>query len=452
MVKPLNRSARLRLLVILLLAVPLILLASAWDVSTAFAGLEVDEDSMAVLAGEIRVWAFEGDADAIQKLAPAFHASYPGLALRVKRLDWADGPRVVRQAALDGTLPDVLQIGTTWLPEFTAADYLLPLDRYFYRSSLMTRSNFFSASRRSTLTLGDTPLYSVPFCAETRLLVGNRRVLARLGCDTMPATWDDLRALRRRFGRPVVFLPENDPLMFATFVWQEKGDIYDWHARRFQLTDSRVLAGLAAYKALFRDGVAVDYDHVIKPRTGEDIFDAFRRGAMPFFTAGPWILRELRTGRLADFRDQTALALMPALRADHASFMGGSNWGICRGSSHVAGAWRFIEFMTRPETQLAFHRMTGQLPAVKSGWEASMEMPDAGLLLFLRQQTEANTVPGLAQWEAISDEIIRALKKAGVDPERNRRLMEDLESEIQTMVADRPRLSRAPGGATAWPA
>lgn len=452
MVKPLGRSARLRLLVILLLAVPLIVMAAAWDVSTAFAGLEVDEEAMTVLAGEVQVWAFEGDADAIQKLAPAFQASYPGLALRVRRLDWTEGPRVIRQAALDGGLPDVLQIGTTWLPEFAAAGYLLPLDRHFYRSPLMTRANFFSASRRSALSLGDTPLFSVPFCAETRLLVGNRQVMKRLGCDTMPATWDDLRALRRRFGRPVIFLPENDPLMFATFVWQESGDIYDWSARRFQLTDSRTLAGLAAYKALFRDGVAVDYDHVVKPRTGEDIFDAFRRGSLPFFTAGPWILRELRAGRLADFRDQTALALMPALRSDHSSFMGGSNWGICRGSAQVAAAWRFIEFMTRPETQLAFHRLTGQLPAVKSGWETPMERPDADLLLFLRQQADANTVPGLERWEEISDGIIQALKRAGVDPEHNRRLMEELENQIQAPVTGRARVSRARGGTAAWPA
>ena len=50
---------------------------------------------------------------------------------------------------------------------------------------------------------------------------------------------------------------------------------------------------------------------------------------------------------------------------------GGASLAIFRGSAHRDAAWALLEFLSQPEEQRELYRLTGDLPARKSGWSGS---------------------------------------------------------------------------------
>ncbi len=389
-------------------------------------------------SGDIEVWAFEGDADALETVAVNFRRTEPGVTVRIRRLLWSEGHAEIRKAMAENRLPDVIQLGTTWIPELAHAGALLPLDSYYYGSSSFAPTDLYLSSKRSSLNLDDRRMYSLPFTVETRLLVYNRALLAELGFEKPPASWDDVRrvqsALRRKApGATTCFIPRYDVLFFLPFVWQNNADIFDWVEGRFTFGDERVAEALTEYNRLFASGAIVDYDREIKPRTGEDLLAAFRAGKIAMFLAGPWILRSLSRGELAGFEEKTATAPVPALHYP-VSFLGGTHWVITRGARHPEAAWRFIEYTMQPEAQVRFFQMTGSLAARRNAWDGPWIEPDANLKSFITQAFSTNTVPPVPCWETVSDSLIRVLKSSGTDTRRNRAMLEALDAEANALL------------------
>ena len=51
------------------------------------------------------------------------------------------------------------------------------------------------------------------------------------------------------------------------------------------------------------------------------------------------------------------------------SLAGGSSLVVFKASHHRDAAFRLIEFLSRPAQQIAFYRLTGDLPARTTAWE-----------------------------------------------------------------------------------
>lgn len=76
-------------------------------------------------AGELRVWAFGAEGEAIAPLAREFEMANPGTHVRVQAIPWTAGHEKLLTAYVGGALPDVAQLGNTWIPEFAALNALL---------------------------------------------------------------------------------------------------------------------------------------------------------------------------------------------------------------------------------------------------------------------------------------------------------------------------------------
>lgn len=427
----LSRSAGQARLVILIVCAFALTAWLAWEHVSGAANAPPPPEH---LSGTLEIWAFEKEADAVAA-AERFRARHPDVSIHVTKLSWKDGHDTLVLARSENRLPDLLQLGTTWIQEFIAAGALCPIDDFFFHTRAFDSTDFPLASKRLSFEFGDGRIYSLPYTIETRLLVYNRRMFEAAGVAGPPERWDDLtaidRALKRKYGASehTLFLPENEPLTFATLVWQDGADIYDWHDRHLTLADTRVAAAAALYKSLFTSGLAVDYGRAVKPRTGEDVFTAFRRDKLAMFVAGPWILRALTgdSGELADMRDRAGLAMLPG-RHERTSFLGGTHWVLPRRPGSRALAWRFAEFLAEPENVVASHAMTGSIYALQSSQHGPWIPADEGIRAFVRQSLQTNTTPPLANWESFSDSLAAVLRATGPDERRNLALLADLES------------------------
>ena len=79
------------------------------------------------------------------------------------------------------------------------------------------------------------------------------------------------------------------------------------------------------------------------------------------------MLKELDT-RVPEIAGKWDVAVMP-MKKTATSFVGGSNLCIFKDSKNKQAAWEFIEFMSRPDIQIQWYKLTTDLPTRLEAWE-----------------------------------------------------------------------------------
>src|SRR5207244_3117660 len=74
-------------------------------------------------AREIVFWQF-WPAAVIQPLLDAFQKEHPLVQVRMEQLTWRSGPEKITAAMASGEVPDLCQIGSTWMPRMLCAGVL----------------------------------------------------------------------------------------------------------------------------------------------------------------------------------------------------------------------------------------------------------------------------------------------------------------------------------------
>ena len=87
------------------------------------------------------------------------------------------------------------------------------------------------------------------------------------------------------------------------------------------------------------------------------------------------------------------------------STAGGSSLVIFKNAKQPNAAWKFIEFLSQPEIQVEFFRLTRDLPAVRSAWNAEEIQVDREISAFYQQLQHVVPTPKIAEWEQIAVKI-----------------------------------------------
>jgi multiple sugar transport system substrate-binding protein len=122
---------------------------------------------------------------------------------------------------------------------------------------------------------------------------------------------------------------------------------------------------------------------------------------------GPWNLGEFRRRLPPEQQDSWATAPLPGPDgpASGLSTAGGSSLVLFRGSRHKQEAWRLIEFLSRPDQQVRFYALTGDLPARREAWRDSALTRDPGLRAFETQLQRVAATPKIPEWEQIAQRL-----------------------------------------------
>ncbi len=67
------------------------------------------------------------EGEVVQKLMPEFERRHPGLRLRVQQIPWSAAHEKLLTAYAGDAMPDIFQLGNTWVPEFVALGALIDL-------------------------------------------------------------------------------------------------------------------------------------------------------------------------------------------------------------------------------------------------------------------------------------------------------------------------------------
>ena len=357
--------------------------------------------------GALNFWAMGREAEVVAELLPAFHARHPEIAVRVQQLPWTAAHEKLLTAYAGGSLPDLCQLGNTWLPEFTALDALVPLDERVAASAI-AREDYFAGILDTNLmpTPQGARLFGLPWYVDTRLLFYRTDLLREAGIARAPQRWsewlDAMRAIRRRGGaqRFGALLPLNEADPLFAFALQQ-GAVLGDDDTRGAFSKPAFRRALDFYAGIFHEGLAP----LMTDAQISNVWDEFARGMFAFYISGPWQIGEFRRRLPASLQSSWATAPLPGPDGPSVSSAGGSSLVMFKGSTRQDAAWKLIAFLSEPETMVRFHALTGDLPPRRSAWRAPGLADDAPSQAFAQQLERVRAAPKIPEWERIFQEM-----------------------------------------------
>ena len=361
-------------------------------------------------AEPLHFWAMGREAEVVAELLPAFYARHPETTVKVQQLPWTAAHEKLLTAYAGGSLPDLCQLGNTWLPEFTALDALVPLDAMVAAAGI-DRTDYFTGILDTNLmpTAQGTQLFGLPWYVDTRLLFYRTDLLSAAGVARVPQSWPEwleaMRAIKRRapsgagprFG---ALLPLNEPDPLFAMALQQ-GPLLRDDDTRGAFAQPAFRRALSFYAEVFREGLAP----AMNAAQISNVWDEFSRGMFTFYVSGPWNIGEFRRRLPPSVQNAWATAPLPGPDGLGVSTAGGSSLVLFKSSRRQAAAWQLIAYLSEPETMQRFHALTGDLPPRRSAWRAPALANDAPSQAFAQQLERVRAAPKIPEWERIFQEM-----------------------------------------------
>jgi multiple sugar transport system substrate-binding protein len=369
----------------------------------ALAGCDRRDDP----SGPLHFWAMGREAEVVSELLPAFHARNPGVQVRVQQLPWTAAHEKLLTAYAGDSLPDLCQLGNTWLPEFTALDALEPLDARIASSSIQ-RDDYFAGILDTNVmpTAQGARLFGLPWYVDTRLLFYRSDLLREAGFARAPQTWaewmDAMRAIKQRGGanRFGALMPLNEPDPLFAMALQQ-GALLGDDDTHGAFSKPAFRRALDFYNGIFHEGLAP----AMTDTQISNVWDEFARGMFTFYVSGPWNIGEFRRRLPAAMQGHWATAPLPGPDGPGVSTAGGSSLVLFKGSKRKDAAWKLIEFLSQTDTMQRFHALTGDLPPRRSAWRAPALANDVASQAFAQQLERVRAAPKIPEWERIFQEM-----------------------------------------------
>jgi len=396
----------------------------------------------------LRFWAMGREGEVVQELARDFERENPGLRVEVQQIPWSAAHEKLLTAHVGRSTPDIAQIGNTWIAEFVALRALETLDGRVAAEGAVPPGAYFPGIWETNV-IGDS-LYGIPWYVDTRVLFYRKDILARTGRDVVPGTWEEWREAMKEIvadagpDRFAVFLPTNEPTQAVIFGLQAGSPLLGENGTRGAFFDDDFRRAFHFYIDLFRDGLAPPVSNT----EVSNLYREFARGYFAMYITGPWNLGEFRRRLPEELQDQWATAPLPGPGSAEAgvSLAGGSSLVLFKRSAMKEEAWRLVEFLSRPESQVRFYELTGDLPARVEAWDDPSLAGDPRAGAFREQLTRVVSTPKVPEWEQIATRVMFRAEEAirgGTPPDS---ALAALDREVDQILEKRRWLLERDGG------
>ena len=401
----------------------------------------------------IRFWAMGREGEVVQELVRDFERENPDVRVVVQQIPWGAAHEKLLTAHVGRSSPDLAQLGNTWIAEFAALRAIEPLDRRIAASAVVRPEGYFAGIWDTNVMDGVT--YGVPWYVDTRVLFYRRDLLRQAGYDSIPGDWDGwlraMEALRRvaGAGKFAIFLPTNEYTPWIVLGLQAGSPLLKDDATRGAFSDSAYRRAADFYLEIFRRRLAPN----VAGASIANRYQEFERGTFGMYISGPWDVGEFRRRLSPAMQGAWGTAPLPGPGGPErgVSTAGGSSLVLFRASRHQDAAWRLVEFLSRPDQQVRFARLTGDFPARVEAWRDSAITRDPTTRAFAVQLRRAVSTPKVPEWENISLRLqyaVEAMVLGGARPDSTLAALDrevDRILEKRRWLAERER-ARAAGG------
>ncbi|MCX6139909.1 MAG: extracellular solute-binding protein [Candidatus Kapabacteria bacterium] len=355
-------------------------------------------------ARTIRFWHFwsePGQKAALQELVSEFERTN-NVKVELTELSWNDGKVKLQAAFNSGAPPDVIELGSDWVAQFSSSGVLLALP-----GDAAALSRFVPYAIAPAMWQGRT--YAYPWTLDTRVIYANDQLLSASGWKGPITTMDDLVAAAERVnasghngwganGADAHRLYKK----ILPFMWTFGGDVLDEKGRPV-LNSQENMKALTTYAQLARAGFV---------ETQRQLDAAFIQGKIALWNSGSWLTKKIN----ANTTLKATPMLMPGLNgAPGISFAGGEYLAVSASTKNSQKARDLVLFLTKGSTAVKFCTKVPEagFPAEKGSYADSTLVADPIKAVFAKQLEHARMTPVHPRWldlEAVlEDAVVRVL-------------------------------------------
>lgn len=314
----------------------------------------------AARADSFTMWIRGGD-DSFKVVTDAYNATHDD---KVEFVPVPGDQMVAKYAAAvaAGDAPDAVSLDLIYTPSFAASGQLEDL------SDWAKALPYFNKLAPSHVKLGtyEDKIYGLPFWVETSVLVWNKELFAKAGLDpeTAPTTWEeiaeDARKIRALGDDTYGFYVSGScggcmAFLFMPVIWGGGSDVLSPDGKTVTLDNPDTRAAVAAWRQLVKDGVLPDS---AATDNGTN-FMTFTSGKIGVGLLGASSLGGL-SAKYPDLK--FGAGLIPGARGNFASFAGGDNLVVTKGTPKLKQVEAFLEWIYSVEGQKAITAF-GSLPS-----------------------------------------------------------------------------------------
>jgi|GEM_PF-149905 len=361
----------------------------------------------------VTFWHFQsepGQKKALMERIKEFESENPTVHVDLQDLSWNDGKTKLMAAFNANNAPDVIELGSDWVAQFSASGKLAEQGALGGDSIGRFPVTMVAPGKWKE------GIYAWPWTSDTRVLFVNTGLLAQAGVDTSRAdsTWDEVL----NHAEMVQRLQSTTPGIYGfgangsdqhrlykkilPFFWSNGGDVLNDRGTPVVNSPENIQA-LEAYLSLARAGF-------IDSQKGLD--QLFLSGKLGYWISGPWLVDRIGKDNPSL---RYAVRKLPSFPGKPSvSFAGGEYLAINAASTHKAEAKKLITFLTSAKQALEFAKALpgGTTPADLSvASDPFLQSP--ARKVFTEQLLSARMTPVHPKWlemeKVIEDEVAGAL-------------------------------------------
>ena len=379
----------------------------------------------------LEFWELAVGEELMRSILDKFERQHPGIRVHFQQLSWDYGLDKVVTAIAAGNAPDVVELGTDWVPQFSSSGVLSDLT-----NELAPIKNRFLLWDPVTYR---GRVYGMPWLAGTRILFYNRELFSKAGLnpDRPPSTWKELYQAAKAvdelgpdiYGIGLHVAEAYAPWQeFLPFAWGNGGEVLDKDWTRCLLDQPPVVEALKFYKSL--------KPYALVERQPQ-VNQLFAEGRVGVQISGSWNFAVIpRMNPTLNY----GVGILPKPAENHgtpASFAGGEMLVVLKSSKHQDAALQLIRFLAEEEQAMAIvEAQRNIIPTAVTAIDHPYYLTHPEQRVVFEQVRYAVAPPAHPAWGQMQEEITRAVEEVLLkdkDPEQAlREATQQINKTLQT--------------------
>lgn len=337
----------------------------------------------------------------LNEVIPRFEEENPGIKVEAVGFPYDEFHQKLLTSFAGGVVPDLVRMDIIWVPEFADLGALEKLNDYPGFSDL--RDGVFPGPLATNFW--DGGYYGLPLDTNTQVLLYNTDLVA-----TPPSTFDEFKTFAETNSKPdeevwAYAVPGPWAWYILPWIWSNGGAITDEAISQASgyLNSPETVEAVQMLADLYKQG----YIAPTIAQSGLGSWEGLGAGKYLATQDGPWAYPSI-TAQYPDLK--LAHALMPAGKGGSVSIVGGEDVVMFADSQNKDPAWKFVQFLLSPETQITMAK-TGQIPVISSALQDPyiVEHPYYGT--YLKQLETAKPRTPHPAWNRIEEAVQTAFQK-----------------------------------------
>ncbi|NQT29486.1 MAG: sugar ABC transporter substrate-binding protein [Candidatus Saganbacteria bacterium] len=347
-----------------------------------------------------------------------------GIKVKITSVDWGAAWSKITTAATSGDVPDLVQLGSTWVSAITGMGALEVLSAEAI-VALGGKETFVPVSWKTTEIEGSGQTTAIPWIVDARALYFRTDALRKAGVQKQDlSNWKSFKGSVKTLYDADLMIDEKTiaPLgvsgkndwnvihSLAPWIWMAGGDFLSPDRKTCTLDSPEVFDGVSYYISLVTDGyVPIEY---LELNTAQ-VSGNFNDGACAMYFDGPYEVKTLTRpaaegGALGSLTSRNfAVTGYPKGPKGLFTFVGGSTLAIFKGSKNKAGAFEVIKYLTSKPAQVEYAKVSGFLPARADAFDDPYFANDPNRKVFKEAIYYGRTYPPVPSWGLLEPLLTR---------------------------------------------